>query len=206
VPEPDIICKLKELGSVKVEVVKDKESTGLWNEYVSRYHYLGYKKPFGTFLRYFIVCDRGILGCMLFAGAAKALGVRDRWIGWGDNQRLRNLGWVINNTRLLIFKWVRVKNLASHVLGNAGRRIMQDWEERWGYRPVLMETFVDPGRYHGSCYKGSNWEYLGMTTGEGLVRKGKNYTTTPKMIFVKPLVKNFRTLLCSDQLKGRVEE
>ena len=205
-PESDIVCKLKELGLVRVEVIKGKESTGLWNEYVSRYHYLGYKKPFGTFLRYFIVCDRGILGCMLFAGAAKALGVRDRWIGWGDNERLRNLGWVINNTRFLIFQWVRVKNLASHVLGHTGRRIQEDWKERWGYRPVLMETFVDPRRYHGSCYKASNWEYLGMTTGEGLVRKGKKYTTTPKMIFVKPLVKDFRTLLCLDQLKGRVGE
>jgi hypothetical protein len=205
-PQSDIICKLKELDSVRLEVVKDKGSTGLWNEYVSRYHYLGYKNPFGTFLRYFIFCDRGILGCILFAGAAKALGVRDRWIGWGDNERLRNLAWVINNTRFLIFKWVRVKNLASHVLGQAGRRIRQDWNERWGYRPVLMETFVDPGRYHGSCYKASNWEYLGRTTGEGLVRKGKKYTTTPKMIFVKPLAKDFRSLLCSDQLKGRVEE
>ena len=98
-----------------------------------------------------------------------------------------------------IFQWVRVKNLASHVLGHTGRRIQEDWEERWGYRPVLMETFVDPRRYHGSCYKASNWEYLGMTTGEGLVRKGKKYTTTPKMIFVKPLVKDFRTLLYLDQ-------
>ena len=204
-PQSDIICKLKELDSVRLEIVKDKGSTGLWNEYVLRYHYLGYKNPFGTFLRYFIVCDRGILGCILFAGAAKALGVRDRWIGWGDNERLRNLGWVINNTRFLIFKWVRVKNLASHVLGQVGRRISEDWDERWGYRPVLMETFVDPGRYHGSCYKASNWEYLGRTTGEGLVRKGKKYTTTPKMIFVKPLAKDFRSLLCSDQLKGRVE-
>ena len=89
--------------------------------------------------------------------------------------------------------------------GTTGRRIREDWNERWGYRPVLMETFVDPARYHGSCYKASNWEYLGMTTGEGLVRKGKKYTTTPKMIFVKPLAKEFRSLLCSDQLKGRVE-
>lgn len=205
-PQSDIVCKLKELNSVRVEVVKDKESTGLWNEYVSRYHYLGYKNPFGNVLRYFIVCDRGILGCILFAGAAKALRVRDRWIGWGENERLRNLAWVINNTRFLIFQWVRVKNLASHVLGQVRRRIQENWEERWGYRPVLMETFVDPRRYHGSSYKASNWKYLGMTTGEGLVRKGKKYTTTPKMIFVKPLVKDFRTLLCSDQLKGRVGE
>jgi len=206
VPQSDIACNLRDLRPLRLEVVKDRESSELWNEYVSRYHYLGYKKPFGTFLRYFIVCDRGVLGCLLFAGAAKALGVRDKWVGWEDNDRLRNLGWVINNTRFLIFKWVRVKNLASHVLGQVGRRIREDWNERWGYRPVLMETFVDPGRYHGSCYKASNWEYLGMTTGEGLVRKGKKYTTTPKMIFVKPLAKDFRFLLCSNQLKGRAEE
>jgi len=149
------------------------------------------------------VCDRGLLGCLLFAGAAKALGIHDKWIGWEDNDRLRNLAWVINNTRFLIFKWVRVKALASHVLGQVGRRIREDWNERWGYRSVLMETFVDPGRYHGSCYKASNWEHLGMTTGKGLVRKGKKYTTTPRMIFVKPLAKDFRFLLCSDQLKGR---
>lgn len=205
-PQPDIVCKTKELGLVRLEVVKDKASTELWNEYVLRYHYLGYKNPFGNYLKYFVVCNRGILGCILFAGAAKALGVRDTWIGWGDNERLKNLAWVINNTRFLIFEWVRVKNLASHVLGQAGRRIKEDWEEHWHYRPVLMETFVDPRRYYGSCYKAANWEYLGMTTGEGLVRKGKEYVTTPKMIFVKPLVKDFRTLLCSDQLKGRVGE
>ncbi len=205
-PEPDIVCNVRELGLIRVKVVKDKESTGLWNEYVLRYHYLGYKNPFGNFLRYFIVYNEGILGCILFAGASKALGVRDRWIGWGDNERLRNLGWVINNTRFLIFQWVRVKNLASHVLGQTARCIKDDWDERWGYRPVLMETFVDPQHYHGSCYKAANWQYLGMTTGDGLVRKGKDYTTTPKMIFVKPLVKNFRSLLCSEQLKGRVEE
>jgi hypothetical protein len=204
-PGTAIECELKELKSVRLEVVNGKVKTELWNEYVSRYHYLGYKKPFGTFLRYFILCDRGLLGCLLFAGAAKALGERDKWIGWGDNERLRNLGWVVNNTRFLIFEWVRVKNLASHVLGQLGRRICEDWDDRWGYRPVLLETFVDPMRYHGSCYKGSNWEYLGMTTGEGLVRKGKKYTTSPKMIFVKPLAKDFRSLLCSDQLKGRVE-
>jgi hypothetical protein len=204
-PQSDIFCSLKGLGPIKLEVVNDRESAGLWNEYVARYHYLGYKKPFGTFLRYFIACNKGVLGCLLFAGAAKALGIRDKWIGWGDNQRLRNLGWVINNTRFLILKWVHVKNLASHVLGQVQRRIRDDWYKKWGYRPVLMETFVDPARYYGSCYKASNWEYLGMTTGEGLVRKGKKYTTTPKMIFVKPLTHDFRSLLCSDELKGRVE-
>jgi len=197
---------LKDIGQVSVEVVVDKESTGLWNEYVSRYHYLGYKQPFGYFLRYFIESEQAILGCLLFAGAAKALGVRDRWIGWREPDRLRNLAWVINNSRFLIFPWVSVKNLASHVLGQVNRRLQADWHQRWGYSPVLMETFINPAQYCGSCYKAANWQYLGMTTGEGLVRKGKRYRTSPKMILVKPLVKAFRSLLCSQQLKGGMEK
>jgi hypothetical protein len=204
--QSDIMCNLSELGLLRIEVVKDKEWAGLWDEYVSRYHYLGYKKPFGYFVRYFIESGRGLLGCLMFAGAAKALRVRDDWIGWTEKQRLRNLAWVINNTRFLIFPWVKVKNLASHVLGKAARRIKDDWLEMWGYSPLLLETFVDPQHYLGSCYRAANWEYLGMTRGEGLVRKAKSYTTTAKMIFVKPLVKDFRSLLCSKQLKGRVEK
>jgi hypothetical protein len=202
----DITGSIEDIGQVKVEVVTDKESMGLWNEYVSRYHYLGYKQPFGYFLRYFVESEQGLLGCLLFAGAAKALRVRDRWIGWAKDPRLRNLAWVINNSRFLIFPWVGVKNLASHILGQVARRISDDWQQRWGYRPVLMETFIDPGHFAGSCYKAANWQYLGMTTGAGLVRKGKGYRTSPKMIFVKPLAKDFRSLLCSQQLKGRVEK
>jgi hypothetical protein len=145
------------------------------------------------------------LGCLLFAGAAKALRVRDRWIGWAKDHRLSNLTWVINNSRFLIFPWVGVKNLASHILGQVARHISDDWQQRWGYSPVLMETFIDPGHFAGSCYKASNWQYLGMTTGKGFVRNGKGYRTSPKMIFVKPLAKDFRSLLCCQQLKGRVE-
>ncbi len=201
-PQTSIDCKLRELGIVKVEVVRNKETAVIWNEFVFRYHYLNHTPPFGTYLRYFIESERGLLGCLMFAGAAKALSARDKWIGWSENQRLRNLAWVINNSRFLIFPWVRVKNLASHVLGQTFRRIKKDWLERWGYGPVLLETFVDPQFYKGSCYKAANWEHLGMTTGKGLVRKGKQYITTPKMILVKPLVKEFRVLLCSDRLKG----
>jgi hypothetical protein len=204
-PHADIAGRLRDVEPVVLEIAEDKEARRLWNEYLSRYHYLGYKKPFGCCLRYFIQSGQGGLGCVLFSGAAKALRARDRWIGWTEQQRLRNLAWVINNSRFLIFSWVRVKNLASHVLGQIEKQIDQDWEHHWGYRPVLMETFVDPRYYEGSCYKGANWHYLGETTGEGLVRPGKRYTTSPKKIFVKPLVKDFRTLLCSDSLRGRVE-
>jgi hypothetical protein len=195
-PQPQMECSLKEVGTVRLEVVREREEVGLWNEFVQRYHYLGYKQPFGCFARYFVQSDRGRLGCLLFSGAAKALRERDRWIGWSESSRLRNLGWVVNNARFMIFPWVKVKNLASHALGQAVRRIGDDWEKRWSYRPVLLETFVDPLYFEGTCYRAANWHYLGMTTGEGLVRKGKSYTTSPKRIFVKPLSDDFRTLLC----------
>jgi len=205
-PGADINCTLSRLGPVRIEVVDDGDKTQLWNEYVMRYHYLGYKRPFGYFLRYFVLSDQGLLGCILFSGASMSLKLRDKWIGWTETQRLKNLAWVINNSRFLIFPWVQVKNLASHVLGKTLQYIKDDYLTQWGYSPLLAETFVDPQYYQATCYKAANWQYLGMTTGEGLVRKAKSYSTTPKMIFVMPLKKDFRSLLCSDQLKARVEQ
>jgi hypothetical protein len=140
---------------------------------------------------------------MLFSGAAKSIGVRDGWIGWTQAQRLRNLAWVINNSRFLIFPWVKVANLASHVLGQIHKQIRAHFKQRWGFCPVLLETFVDPQHYRGSCYKAANWCYLGMTTGLGLVRKGKSYRTSAKKVFAKPLVKEYRQLLCCEDLVGR---
>jgi hypothetical protein len=202
-PAADIDCKLKQLDFVKLQVVCEPQDIKLWQEYVSRYHYLGYKKPFGYYLHYFIGSDQGILGCVLFSGAAKSIGVRDRWIGWTQAQRLRNLAWVINNSRFLIFPWVKVKNLASHVFGQIHKQIRAHFKQRWGFSPVLLETFVDPQHYIGSCYKAANWRYLGMTTGCGLVRKGKSYRTSAKKIFVKPLVIDYRQQLCCEDLVGR---
>lgn len=186
------------LGPFQVAPVTEKEEIGLWNEYVNRYHYLGYKQPFGCSVRYFITSEHGKLGCLLFSGAAKGLRERDKWLGWSTDERLQNLGLVINNSRFLIFPWVKIKYLASHALGQAVRRIGGDWQQRWGYRPVVVETFVDPERYTGTCYRAANWLYVGDTTGTGLARQGKSYTSSPKKIFVLPLVSGFRTALCSN--------
>jgi len=196
--------KLSDIGPVRLTVIKDKEQTAICNEYLDRHHYLGYKKPFGCHLRYFVHGAGAILGCMLLSGAAKALSSRDQWIGWGTNERLRNLGFVVNQGRFLIFPWVKVRYLASHVLGQVVRDLRQHWHQRWGYRPVLLETFVDPQYFDGTCYQAANFKYLGMTRGMGLIRKGKSYTTSPKKIFVYPLVNNFRQVLCSPNTVGRV--
>jgi hypothetical protein len=201
-PDSEIAGSLSDVGRVNLRIVADRQERGLWNEFVSRYHYLGYKQPFGCHLRYFIESDRARLGCILFSGAAKSIGIRDRWIGWSDTDRLRSLGWIVNNTRFVIFPWVKVRYLASHVLGQVARRIRRDWQKKWGYSPVLLETFVDPWYFEGTCYLAANWQYLGITTGEGLVREGKSYTTRPKKMFALPLVKDFRSVLhLTEELK-----
>ena len=111
-------------------------------------------------------------------------------------QRLQRLPWIINNNRYLLFPWVEVSNLASHVLGQLALRVADDWQDQFNYRPVLMETFVDPA-YKGSSYKAAGWQYVGMSSGQGLVREGCRYSTRAKRIFLKPLQDDFRTALCS---------
>jgi hypothetical protein len=201
-PRAALCAELCDMGVIWLEVASSPREKGLWNEYVDRYHMLGFKRPFGCRIRYFIVSKQGELGCILLAGAAKSMGVRDKWIGWSDETRLKNLPWIVNNTRYLIFPWVHVRHLSSYALGQLARRVREDWDERFGYRPLLMETFVDPVHYQGTCYRAAGWTYLGNTTGEGLRRPGREYHTTPKMLFVKPLTKDFREQLCSFQ-KGR---
>jgi len=203
-PAP-VVRSLSELEPVRLRWVSERQEVCLWNDYVDRYHPLGYKKPFGYPARYFIDSGEHRLGCILLSGAAKALRTRDRWIGWSDRLRLANLPWVVNNSRYLIFPWVEVANLASHVLAQLARQVGEDWQVRWGYRPLLLETFVDPARFTGSCYRAAGWTLLGRTRGNGLVRPGKHYQTRPKLIFAKPLQADFRTLLCSDRLQGRTE-
>jgi len=206
-PDPPLplVRSLSELDAIRLRLASDPEEENRWNDSVECYHPLGYKKPFGYWARYFIESGGHWLGCILLGGAAKALTPRDRWIGWNDRQRLANLPWVVNNSRFLVFPWVDVANLASHVLGHLARRVGDDWEARWGYRPLLLETFVDPAHFRGSCYRAAGWALLGRTSGEGLVRPGKQYRTSPKLIFAKPLQADFRSLLCSTRLKGTTE-
>lgn len=199
-PGRPLVGRLSEVGSVWLELVQDPGACRLWNEYVDRYHYLGYRQPVGCFLRYFIQSAAGFLGCVLTAGAAKAMRRRDQWIGWDRQCRRENLPWVINNTRLLIFPWVRLCHLGSHVLGQLARRVGADWQQRWGYRPLLMETFVDPVRFRGTCYPAAGWIELGPTTGRGLARAGAVYQSTPKIIYVKALAEDVRERLCGGPL------
>ena len=184
---------------IELEAVSKSDDAHLWNEYVERYHVLGYKRPFGAHQRYFVVsrAQAGYqrLGCLLFAASAWALADRDRWIGWSEADRSQRLHLIVNNTRFLIFPWVKIKNLASRALSLAVKRIRSDWQERYGYKPVLLETFVDLEKYQGSCYKAANWIEIGETVGRGRMDRYTEYLSSPKKIFVYPLVKDFRRLL-----------
>lgn len=198
VPGPSVECDLRSVQPIRLERLDGSEAVASWSALVERYHPLGSKRPFGCSLRYYVTSPRGRLGCLLLAGGARALRSRDEWIGWSAQQRLSNLPFVINNSRFLLFPWVRVPHLASHVLGRLARQVRDDWHARWGYRPVLMETFVDPAQYRGVCYRAAGWEVLGETTGEGLRLRGHTYRTSRKLILVRPLVRDFRKRLLSD--------
>ncbi len=191
------ICsgKLSELRPIILKRVRNKDQRQLWYEYVDRYHYLGYQQPFGAQLRYFIQAgnDRQNLGCLQFSSPAWKMAPRDQWIGWHDEQRQTNLQKIINNSRFLIFPWVRVKNLASLVLSLAAKTVPNDWLETYNCRPVLMETLVDQKRYAGTCYQAANWVCVGETTGRGRMdRENKRHGAAVKDIYLYPLWKRFR--------------
>lgn len=193
--QPTISAKLKELSPLLLSRVEGQEQRQLWYEYIDRYHYLGYQLPFGAQLRYFIKSGAtdDILGCFQFSSPAWKMAPRDRWIGWSDEQRKVNLQKIINNSRFLIFPWVSVKNLASAILGLAVKRVPDDWQRCYGYRPVLMETLVDCKGFKGTCYRAANWIRIGKTTGRGRMdRDHKQHGAAVKEIFVYPLTPRFR--------------
>ncbi len=194
---PGIITgNVNDFCPLKLRKVTTKAQRELWYEYVDRYHYLGYQLPFGAQLRYFIESGNGenlILGCLQFSSPAWKMAARDRWIGWSDEQRQRNLQKVVNNSRFLILPWVKVKNLASSVLALAIRSVCKDWQSCYGYRPVVMETLVDKSRFAGTCYKAANFIYVGTTTGRGRMdRDHTSHEQSPKDIYVYPLSSRFR--------------
>ena len=192
---PILSMKLSELSPILLHRVTDCRQRQLWAEYLDRYHYLGYRIPFGAQLRYFIEsgASQTRLGCLQFSSPAWRMAARDHWIGWSDDQRGINLQRIVTNSRFLIFPWVRVKNLASRVLSLAAKTLPDDWQKSYGYRPVLMETLVDKKRYQGTCYRAANWVFVGETSGRGRMdRENKRRGTAVKSIYLFPLHKRFR--------------
>ena len=200
--QPRIADALDRLRPIRVQPVTEKAQIALWNEFVDRYHYLGYKRPMGTHLRYFILAnDQRLLGCLSFSFATRSLACRDQWIGWDAKARTRNLHLILNNNRFLIFPWVEVKCLASKVLSTVARRIGDDWQAHHGYRPLLLETFVDPTRFTGASYQAANWQAIGQTRGSA--QHAQQAGALPKDCYVYPLEKDFRAILNNEKSASR---
>jgi len=185
----------KELGDLQLQLVTDRDDSHLHNEYLDRYHYLGYQPLPGDQLRYFVRAGDRILALLGFGAAAWKTQPRDRFIGWTAQQRQQRLHLVTNNARFLILPWVRCHNLASCILGMAARRLADDWQRRCGYRPVLLETFVEQPRFRGTCYQAANWIFLGETKGRGKLDVHNQARLPKKAIWVYPLDKKFRRIL-----------
>ncbi len=194
-PEPLLEAPVHELGALRLERV-ERQASALWNEYIDRYHYLGYKPLPGAQLRYFAYAGGRRVGLLGFGAAAWKTGPRDGWIGWSREQRRRNLGAVVNNARFLVLPWVRVKGLASKLLAMAARGLPEDWAGCYGSRPVLLETFVETGRFAGTCYRAANWRCVGQTQGRGKLGDHRIAQVPIKAVWVYPLVRNFRERLC----------
>lgn len=198
--EAAVTGTVRDIAPVAVTPVTATGEMRLWNGYIERYHPLGFRRPFGAHQRYFVVgAGERRLGCLLFAASAWALAARDQWIGWTARDRAQRLTGVVANTRFLLFPWVTVKNLASTALALAATRIRPDWQARYGYAPVLLETFVDAAHYRGTCYQAANWIRLGETVGRGRMDRHHHAPSTPKVIYVYPLVPDCRAVLRGDR-------
>ena len=169
----------------------------LWNDLVHTWHYLGHKTLPGAQIRYIAWSGEIPLACLGFGAAAWKTAPRDAFIGWSPDVRISNLRFIVNNARFLILPWIRSKNLASMLLGMVARRLPGDWQERYHYAPVLLETFVECGHFRGTCYKAANWIHVGKTQGRGKKDTFNQYALPPKEIFLYPLGKNFASVLTS---------
>ncbi len=197
-PQDSILCPVNQLPHLQLQMV-NKTNSSLWNEYIERYHYLGYTPLPGAQLRYFITANGQILALTGFGAAAWQTSPRDKFIGWDHEQRKRNLHLIVNNARFLILPWVQSKNLASKILALHARQLPYDWEKKYNIRAVLMESFVEKNRFAGTCYKAANWCNVGQTKGRGKLGPPGKISVPIKDVWLYPLNKNFRALLKNDQ-------
>jgi len=191
-------CGLAQLGPVELVPVAsgDSPASRVWNELMRRHHYLGAGPLCGAQMRYLVRSpERGWLGGLAFSAAAWRLKARDQWIGWSESVRQQHLERVVGNSRFLILPQVAVPHLASKVLGMATRRLASDWKQRYGYEPLLVETFVESGRFRGTSYRAANWVEVGQTQGRGRQDRDRQGSEPVKRIFVYPLQKRARQQL-----------
>src|SRR5271166_2381180 len=186
---------LSQLQPIEWQQVRRTPDEALFNSLMEHHHYLGYEQPVGEHLKYVAGTQGRVIACLAWSSAPRHLGARDRFIGWSAAARRRNIRFLAYNPRYLILPWVRVPHLASHVLGQMARRIAADWERIYGHPIYFLETFVDPERYRGTCYRAANWVVMGRTTGRGKNCPNKRPNRSIKEVLGYPLTPHFRQWL-----------
>jgi hypothetical protein len=184
-----------ELGPLEVRQVRRTPEEALFNSLLQQHHYLGYSQPVGEHLKYLVYAQGRPIACMAWSSAPRHLGSRDRFIGWSAQARLKNIRLLAYNTRFLILPWVCVAHLASHILGRMARRLSADWQALYAHPIYFIETFIDPQRFRGTCYRAANWTMMGLTTGRGKDAPTKEVNRSIKQVLGYPLVKDFRQRL-----------
>ena len=187
--------KLQEIQPLEFAQVRRTGDEPLFNSLIEEHHYLGYEQPVGEHLKYLVWTQGRPIACVAWSSAPRHLGSRDRYIGWTGEARRRNIRFIAYNTRFLILPWVRVTHLASHILGRMAMRISDDWRRMYEHPIYFLETFVDPERFRGTCYRAANWVLLGKTTGRGKASNSYVPNRSIKEVLGYPVAKRFRELL-----------
>jgi hypothetical protein len=197
-PPAELKESLAQLRPLQWQVFSARQAQAArFNAYLAHYHYLSYRSTVGENIGYLVQDRQGRdLACALFGAAAWKTQPRDAFIGWTAEERQAHLGRIVNNSRFLILPWVRVPELASHILGQVARRIAVDWMARYGHQVVLLETFVERGRFRGSCYRAANWICVGQTQGRTRQDRQRVLQAPVKDVLVYPLRSDFRKALC----------
>jgi len=186
---------LQQIRPIELQQVRRTTEEPLFNSLIEHHHYLGYEQPVGEHLKYLVLAQGRPIACLAWSSAPRHLASRDRYIGWNAEARRRNIRFVAYNTRFLILPWVEVPHLASHILGRVANTLSRDWERMYGHPVYFAETFIDPGRFRGTCYRAANWKLLGLTTGRGKDSTSKRPNRSLKEVFGYPLTRHFRDLL-----------
>lgn len=191
-------CSLAHLGPLEVQQVRRTPAEKLFGSLMQDHHYLGYTQPVGEHLKYLVYARGQPVAALAWSSAPRHLGARDRFIGWSGSQRRAGIHLLAYNTRFLILPWVKVPHLASHLLGRVARRIAADWQALYSHSIYLLETFIDPERFAGTCYRAANWSYLGLTTGRGKDDQTNRPNRSLKQLWAYPLRPDFRRRLCGE--------
>lgn len=186
---------LKELQPIELQQVRRTGDEPLFNSLMEQHHYLKYEQPVGEHLKYLAWAQGRPIACLAWSSAPRHLGGRDRYIGWNAEARRRNIRFIAYNTRFLILPWVRVPHLASHILGRMAAVLSDDWQRMYRHPIYFAETFIDPGRFRGTCYRAANWQLLGLTTGRGKNDQTNKPNRPIKESLGLPLTPRFREYL-----------